>query len=382
VAISRRTFLRVAGAGAAAAAAAPAVGDECLAREATSVAAAVVKPRGPIRLNRNENAYGPSRPVRATIQRALDATNRYGEVEGEALRDAIASHHHVSRDHVVLGCGSAEVLRAAAECFVGPQQNLVMGVPTFPRIGEDARRAGAEVIRVPLTREFNHDLPQMLACSEAATGLVYICNPNNPTGMVTRRHDIDAFLQNLPRGIHVVIDEAYYHYVERSSDYTSLIERVADDTRLIVTRTFSKIYALAGLRVGYAIAAPDTVRRLETRLLGDGVSVVAASAAVAALDDSEHVALSMRRTANDRQEFLNQANARMVRTIDSQASFVMLKTGHGEEIVGHFKTHGVLLEPPFASLQNYIRVSLGTTAEMQDFWRVWDLMPHHISMSM
>ena len=106
--ISRRNFLRVAGAGAAATAAVQSVGDECLAREATSVAAAV-KPRGPIRLNRNENAYGPSRPVLATMQRALDAANRYGEVESEALRDAIASHHHVSREHVVLGCGSAEV---------------------------------------------------------------------------------------------------------------------------------------------------------------------------------------------------------------------------------------------------------------------------------
>ena len=379
--ISRRNFLRVAGAGAAATAAVQSVGDECLAREATSFAAAI-KPRGPIRLNRNENAYGPSRPVLATLQRALDAANRYGEVESEALRDAIASHHRVSRECVVLGCGSAEVLRAAAECFAGPQQKLVMGVPTFPRIGEDARRVGAEVIRVPLTREFNHDLPQMLACSETATGLVYICNPNNPTGTVTRRQDVDAFLQSLPSGVHVVIDEAYYHYVEKSSEYASFIERAADDARLIVTRTFSKIYALAGMRVGYAIAAPETVRLLQARLLGDGVSGVAATAAIAALDDSEHVALSMRRTANDRQEFLNQANARMVRTIDSRASFVMLRTGHGEEIVGHCKKYGVLLVPPFASLQNYIRVSLGTAAEMQDFWRVWDLMPHHISMSM
>ena len=123
-------------------------------------------------------------------------------------------------------------------------------------------------------------LEHINAAKKLAADDSFLANPNNPTGMVTRRQDVDAFLRHLPSGVHVVIDEAYYHYVEKSSDYGSFVERVADDARLIVTRTFSKIYALAGLRVGYAIAAPETARLLQARLLGDGVSGVAATAAM------------------------------------------------------------------------------------------------------
>jgi histidinol-phosphate aminotransferase len=239
-----------------------------------------------------------------------------------------------------------------------------------------ARHAGAEIVGVPLRPDFSHDMAGMLARSDSATGLVYICNPNNPTGTLTRRDDIEAFLSGLPPTIHVVVDEAYHDYVEQSSAYVSFIDRARADRRLIVTRSFSKIHGLAGLRVGYAVAAAETARLLETYRLADGIDIVGARAAFAALDEVESVRAKMRRNANERQEFFNQANARMVQAIDSQTNFVMLNSGQqAAEVVDHFKKHDILLAPPFSPFLKFVRVSLGLPAEMLEFWRVWDSMP-------
>jgi histidinol-phosphate aminotransferase len=177
------------------------------------------------------------------------------------------------------------------------------------------------------------------------------------------------------------MDEAYHHYAAGSPDYSSFIDRPVDDGRVIVTRTFSKIYGLAGLRVGYAVAAVPVARVLAAHTLADGVSVVAARAAGAALDDSGHVRTSVIRNTDDRQEFLNQATARMLR-LDSLTNFVMVDTGRPAlEVVEHFRKHGILLGGPVPAFDKSIRVSLGTPADMQEFWRVWDLtLGHKMSM--
>jgi histidinol-phosphate aminotransferase len=248
-------------------------------------------------------------------------------------------------------------------------------------------------VGVPVKRDYTHDLNGMLARIDAETRLVYICNPHNPTGRVTRRQDLEAFLRALPATTVVLMDEAYHHYVGESSDYASFIDhpfgsgdgRVAQgepfDSRVIVTRSFSKIHGLAGLRVGYAIAPVHLARVLASRTLPDGVNVVAARAAAAALDDIEQLRRSVSRNTDDRQEFLNQATARMLR-LDSVTNFVMLDTGRGAvEVVEHFRTHGILVSGPLHGFDQAIRVSLGTPAEMREFWRVWDLLLGH-TMSM
>jgi histidinol-phosphate aminotransferase len=174
----------------------------------------------------------------------------------------------------------------------------------------------------------------------------------------------------------VLVDEAYHDYVGQSADYASFIDRPADDPRVIVTRSFSTVHGLAGLRVGYAIAAAQTARTLASHRVSDCVNVVAARAAAAALDDPEYVRMSVVRNADDRQEFLNQANARMLRSIDSLTNFVMLDTGRPSRvIVEHFGAHHILVSGPIEGFGTYIRVSLGTAVEMREFWRVWDLMP-------
>jgi histidinol-phosphate aminotransferase len=332
----------------------------------------------PIRLNRNENAYGASENVMAAIRdTTLTAARRYPDVEAEALRRKIAGCHRVAPDHVVLGCGSSEILRIAIDALVGAQKTLVAALPAFESIGGWAQRAGAKVVGVPLRRDYTHDLDGMLARIDEETRLVYICNPHNPTGRVTRRQDLEAFLRKLPASMVVMIDEAYHHYVGESSDYASFIDLAVDDSRVIVTRSFSKIHGLAGLRVGYAVAPPHLGRVLASHQLSDGVNVVAARAAAAALDDTGYVRTSVNRNTDDRQEFLNQATARMLR-LDSVTNFVMLDTGHAAvEVVEHFRTHGVLVSGSIPGFDQNIRVSLGTPPEMREFWRIWDLMIGH-----
>ena len=329
-----------------------------------------------LRLHRSENAYGPSPQTVVALQRAAQGAQWYPDEQTDRLRSRIAALHRVTLDQVVLGCGSSEILRMAVDAFVGPRRQLVVARPTFEWISECARRSGAEIAAVPLSADYSHDLDVMLARAHATSGLVYICNPNNPTGTLTRRRDVEAFVDKLPRSAYVLIDEAHHHYAGESSDYTSFIDRPVNDARVIVSRSFSTVYGLAGLRVGYALCAPDTARLLRSTQLADGVNVAAAEAAIAALEDSEHVRTCVQRNSDDRQEFLNQANARMLRVIDSQTNFVMVNTGlPAAQVVTHFKNNDVLIAGPVSDFEKHIRVSLGTSLEMRRFWSVWDRMP-------
>ena len=337
--------------------------------------------RAPIQLTSNCNAYGPSERVNAAIRAAMRDANLDPEKEGELARDRIASQYRVRRDEVVLAGGSSRILRMAVSAFVTPGKTLITAEPTFEVVSRYAKSINREVVSVPLRMGYSHDLDAMLDRCDSSTGLVYICNPNNPTGSLTHRRDLESFIAKLPATTRVVIDEAYHHYVDDTSDYRSFIDHPIDDDRVIVTRSFSKIYGVAPLRIGYAVASRDVAAMLAAHRTSEGVNAVTLKAAVAALADGDYVRLSRIRNADDRQEFFNQANARMVRWIDSQTNFVMLNADRpGEEVVAHFERNGVLLSRPYVHFPTHVRVSLGTPAEMQEFWRVWELMPgggHH-----
>ena len=332
-----------------------------------------------VRLDRNENALGASPRAVAALREAAGRTaNRYPGQEIQALQKRLSDLHSVEPDQIVLGCGSTELLRIAIDRFAGPQRKVVVAAPTFELIARFADAAGAEVAAVPLAKNYSHDLDAMAARVDERTSLVYVCNPNNPTGSVTPRRALESFIAHLPGTARVLIDEAYHHYVGGSSDYSSFIDHPTGDPRLIVTRSFSAIHGLAGLRVGYAVAAPDAARLLRSHPLPDSVSSLAARAALAALEDVDYVRASAASNADRRQEFLNQANARMLRAIDSHANFVMFNTQHNaSEVVAHFSSQGVLICGPFPGFGQSVRVSLGTTDEMREFWRVWDLKYGH-----
>jgi histidinol-phosphate aminotransferase len=336
-------------------------------------------PAGPLRLDKNENAYGPSEKSISAMQSVLNLSNRYPSLEIDELVGKIAVLHKVKPEQVTIGAGSIEILRMAAHIFLSPGKKLLIASPTFNVIADFASALRSEVVIVPLTKSYAHDLDAILERANGSTGLIYICNPNNPTGTLTVRTDLEGFLRKIPGRPCVLIDEAYHHYVQGvPSAYTSFIDHPVDDDRVIVARTFSTIYGLAGARVGYAVSSPQFARSLSQGRLPFGVNLMGARAAAAALDDGDYVRLSAKRNTDDRQEFFNQANVRMNRWIDSHTNFVMMKGGlPAPQILEHFQKHNILLGPLVTGMSNYIRVSLGTPKQMLDFWRVWDMLPPH-----
>ncbi len=385
--LSRRNLLRNIGAGAIFGAAAPALrgfplapameaalwGNSAPARPARAAGSVLVEP---VLLYRNENPYGPSERVLAVMRESAASGNRYPRTEYDTLLDKLAALHQVKREQIVLGCGSGEILCMAAMTFLKPGKKLVEAAPTFPALGKLAQTAGIEVADVPLNKRYEHDLPAMLDRVSSSTGLVYIVNPNNPTGTLTPRKDLEAFIAKLPAGVPVLIDEAYHHFVAPAADYQSFLDRPIGDPRVIVARTFSKIFGLAGMRIGYAVATPETAKRLAAGFPGWSVSVVSARAASAALDDVDYVRLGIQRNAADRQEFLSQANARSLHPIDSQTNFVMMNPQRPpDDVIDHLKKRNILIGPKYPALDKYVRVSLGLPGEMKIFWDAWDQLP-------
>jgi histidinol-phosphate aminotransferase len=379
--LSRRTLLRNIGAGAIVGAAAPALRglplppamEEALWGNSPPADSVTVEP---ILLYRNENPYGPSEKVLAVLRESAASGNRYPRTEYDTLLDKLAALHQVKREQIVLGCGSGELLCMAAMAFLKTDKKLVEAAPTFPALGKLAQTAGIEVADVPLNKPYEHDLPAMLDRASSNTGLVYIVNPNNPTGTLTPRKDLEAFIAKLPAGVTVLIDEAYHHFVSPGADYVSFLDRPIGDPRVIVARTFSKIFGLAGMRIGYAVATPEVVKRLAAGFPTWSVSVVSARAASAALDDTQYIRLGIQRNAADRQEFLKQANARNLHPIESQANFVMMNPQRPpDEVIAHLKQRNILIGPKYPALDRYVRISLGLPEEMKIFWQAWDEMP-------
>jgi histidinol-phosphate aminotransferase len=367
---SRRDFLRSVGVGTAAGIAArPLTG--------FSSTATFKYEDGLVRLDNNENAYGPSKKVLDAIQSSIRGVNRYPLMEDHSLAEQIADVHGVKVEQILLGCGSTDILRMAAFGFLGNGKQLIQAAPTFEAIENYARAVSSDVISVPLTPRFFHDLNGMEARISASTTLVYICNPNNPTASLTPRKDLESFIEKLPAYTFVVIDEAYHHYASQSGTYASFIDHPLDNERVIVTRTFSKVYGLAGLRLGYAVASPNTIRKMRQFASQDNINSIVTQAAFAALDDADGVNEFVRRNRDARQEFFNQAMARMVKPIDSHANFVMMNTFHpSDDVIQHFRKNNILIGRSFPSMSTYIRVSLGLPDEMRLFWQAWDTLPY------
>jgi histidinol-phosphate aminotransferase len=333
---------------------------------------------GAVHLDRNENGYGASPKAIAAVKEAAAQASLYSD--GAKLREAIAQHHHAKPEQIILGCGSSDVLRMAAATFAGQGTTLISPSPTCDLIANFARAAGAKIQEVELRKDHGHDLSGMLdrAKSSSTGGLLYVCNPNSPTGSLTARKEIDEFLEAVPANFHVVIDEAYHDYAGGSGSYTSFIDKPSANPRVIVTRTFSTSYGLAGARVGYGVASAEAVKKMAQANLPYPISGPSAAAAIAALGDHAFLESCIKKNFDDRQEFMNQVNARMLRALDSHANFVCVNVMHpANEIYDHYVKHNVFVMPPIPSMPTYLRVSLGSPKAVAEFWRVFDLLGFH-----
>ena len=268
--LSRRSFFKTAGLGAAVAATASFPTELLSWAEPQRTAT----PGGPILLNSNENAYGPFPSVLAMKNPFQDA-NRYPDRGYDKLIERIAALHNVKTEQVTLGCGSTEILKMAASAFTGPGKKLVMASPTFEAIEFYAKAANAEVVKVPLAASYAHQLVQMAEAVGKDGGLIYVCNPNNPTASVTPRRSLEIFIRNLPPNTYVLMDEAYHDFVPVAADYISFLATPVDPDKVIVARTFSKIYGMAGLRLGYAVTSAANSKAMAAHKLEDSTNILA-----------------------------------------------------------------------------------------------------------
>ncbi len=360
--LSRRQFARAVGATLGAALSVP----KLLERPAHASLPAGV-PETAIQLNSNENPYGPSPKAWEAITQAKRILGRYPDgIKLQAL-EAIAALHEVHRDNIVLGCGSTEILRAADAAFLGPGKNVVAAEPTFEAVLSYAGVTGAVAVKVPLTADFRHDLPQMAAACDTRTGLAYVCNANNPTGTIVTREELAAFLARVSDSTVVLVDEAYHHFVE-DPRYASAMEWAGKRPNLIVARTFSKVYGLAGMRLGYAVAAKDKAETLRRHLLGNNANAAVLPAALASLADPDLVSAQRRLNSETRGWLCGELAKEGRRFIPSQTNFVMVNVGGDvAPIIEQFRRRGILVGRRFPSLSTWLRVSVGTRKEMEAF---------------
>lgn len=364
--ISRRRFAQLLGVGAAAAVARPALS---LARSPSPTPVAVTRV---VRLSHNENPYGPSPKALKAITDGFEFACRYPDDHADLLVEALATNDGVATNQVLLGAGSGEILRVCAAAFTGAIVDaeagggtLVVADPTFEAIVGHAQRRGAEVVKVPLTSTFAHDLAAMSAATKR--GLVYVCNPNNPTASLTPKSDLRAFIASAPRDTMILVDEAYHHYVD-SVDYESVIPLIKDHPNLIVARTFSKIYGMAGMRCGYALAQPEVIEQLRPHSLNDGVNITALIAAEASLSDANQVANGRRLNNEARAVVLKEFAALGYQHIPSHGNFVMVDLKRPVvPLIQAMRQRNVQVGRLFPSLPNHMRITIGKKAEMERF---------------
>lgn len=367
--MDRRGFLRTGFAAGAAGLVLPFLdgrGNEAVRARASASAA---EPTAAIRLNSNENALGIAPSARTAIIDAIGEGNRYPFGPSRAFVKQIADHHEVPEECVTLGCGSAEILQMSVQAFASGNALLITADPTFEAPANYAAPLGTKIVKVPLRKDFSHDIPKMRELSEKHTGpvLVYICNPNNPTGTITDCGEIEDWSRSAPERIRLLIDEAYFQFA-KDRRYKSFVSLAADIRSLIVARTFSKVYAMAGLRHGYSITTPDTAARLALCSTGMSVNQLALAAASASLKDTDFLAQSLAVTDNSRKILLDALKELKIEHLPSEANFLMFRLkGTIGEFNRRMAARNILVGRPFPPMENYCRITIGLESEMRTF---------------
>jgi len=330
------------------------------------------RPADAILLNSNENPYGPSPKAVGAYVQAGSIANRYPDALEDEMRAAIGKHHGVASDQVVLGCGSSEILQMADEAFAGPGRRVVAAEPTFEAVLLYAKAIRADGVRVPLSADFRHDLPKMAAAAAVGAGLVYVCNPNNPTGTIVAGDELSAFVASVPPSVTILVDEAYHHFVE-DPRYRSAVELLGKAPNVVVVRTFSKIYGMAGLRLGYAVGSKERIAAMSDFASFSNANAGVLAGALASLADPDLVP-KQRKLMNDTRRWLVAEMKRQGRrTIPSETNFVMIDVGGDvAPVIAAFRKRNILVGRKFPSLPNWLRITIGKPDEVQAFTAALD----------
>ena len=325
------------------------------------------------KLSSNENPYGPSEKMMEAMQGAWKYSNRYGYPDGDIL-EKIAEQHGVGTDHVMINAGSGETLRAAGLAFLRHEEKVVGVTPTYLTVYQVASGIDADVIARPLLADHTQDIDDLIAVTNRNyrdVGMVYIVNPNNPTGVVVPDDDIRRLLDGIPEDIPVLIDEAYHHFVE-DPRYASAIPYIKEGRKVLVTRTFSKIYGMAGLRLGYGIAPPDMIDQMRGYATGS-VNALVKWGGVAALQDHESERWVRETTIALRNQTVSELQGQGFKVLPSETNFFMVHTGRpASEVRAEFRKYDVAVGRDFPPMLDHLRVSVGTEDEMKRFMTAWN----------
>ncbi|WP_263373262.1 pyridoxal phosphate-dependent aminotransferase [Granulicella aggregans] len=370
--VSRRSFMRFAGA---AAAAMPIFTEAHFAQAAMQAAATAGKaapakprrrmtfPEGAVLINANENPLGPCKAACEAIAAIAHKGGRY-DIDGETakLTTTFAQQNGLKEDYISVYAGSSEPLHFTTLAFTSPTAGFVTGDPSYEAGMRAAQISGAKISKVPLTSTYAHDVKAMVAADPNA-GVIYICNPNNPTGTLTSREDIAWAVANKPKGAIVLVDEAYIHL----SDSPSVLDMVAADKDVIVLRTFSKVYGMAGIRCGFAVGRPDLLKKLEA--YGQNAMPITGSAAAnVSLLDAELVPTRKKIIGdirNDTFDFLAKNNYKF---IPSQSNCFMIDTGrNGKSVIAEMQAKNVFIGRTWPIWPNMVRVTVGSPDDMAKF---------------
>jgi histidinol-phosphate aminotransferase len=310
-----------------------------------------------IKLASNENPLGPSPKALAAMRAALGASHLYPDGGGFYLREALAAKLDLSREQIILGSGSNEIIEFLGHAFLNRGDDVITSEHAFIAYKLVAAVFGARTIEVP-SPELRHDLDAMIAAITPKTRLIFIANPNNPTGTLVRQEEIDQFVARVPEHVVVVFDEAYFEYLDNPPD---TIRFVREGRNVAVLRTFSKIQGLAALRIGYGMARPALIQVLQKTRQPFNVNGLAQVAALAGLADAEHIRETKRITDEGRAYLQEQFTAMNLRFVPGAANFVLVRVGDGAKIFRALLHRQIIVRALKGyNLPEWIRISVGT----------------------
>jgi len=315
-----------------------------------------------IKVASNENPFGPSPLAIAAMQKAVTGVNLYPDGNAFYLKQKLAIKLGVEPANLILGNGSNEIIEFVGHVLLAQGDDVVVSQYCFAVYPIVTKLFGANLITVP-AKNYGHDLPAMLKATTPKTRIVFVANPNNPTGTIAPREELIKFVNDVPDDVLLVMDEAYIEFLDDPLDLVSLI-RLGARKNLILMRTFSKIYGLAGLRIGYGIGNPELIAALEKIRQPFNINLLAQTAALAALDDAEHVRKTRQNNFTGLEFFERAFRDLKLEFVPSHANFILFRVGEGQRIFEAMQKHGVIVRPMGGyQLPEWIRISIGTPQE-------------------
>lgn len=319
-----------------------------------------------VKLASNENPLGPSRAAVEAVRKEAENLHIYPDAGAFALKEAIAARYKIARQHILTGNGSDEIIHLLGLITLeSPENEVIVGDPSFVRYDATAQIADCRLVKVPLTSDLRHDLPAMAAKVNSNTKMLFVANPNNPTGTIVTREELRELLESVPQHVLVVLDEAYCEFAEHDNNFATSLEFVEHYPNVVGLRTFSKAYGLAGIRIGYGFASLEVVDAINRAKEPFNTNILAQVAAIAALKDSEHVEATVKNNKAGAKVITDALEKHGGSSLPTYANFVFSDLGvDTRPIFDALMREGVIVRPgDIFGCPTYLRISIGTQEE-------------------